>query len=345
LRIVFLSTCQIPKRFRGDPAFVYRCENLGRSLAARGFDVDYGHVATWDVSADVDAVVVQRPRLNRALARVISVARRARARLIADFDDLLFDETYATVSPAVRNRRAFAFWARRRFRRAHDAARLFDQITVSSEPLAEHARRCFPGQPVTVLPNAVHGAWRELATSYGSGGSSRRTLVYLPGTRTHSQDFASINEPLQDFLRAHSEVQLRITGPLRHRLDLPAKQFEHQAKLGFATYHAAFDDAWVNLAPLEDTPFNRCKSALKAIEAGYWNVPTVCSPNPDFNRFADAGALAAMRPEEWSARLEWLLDGDNYRAVTQGLRERVLARADIDAVADRFVADVLRGDA
>ena len=87
------------------------------------------------------------------------------------------------------------------------------------------------------------------------------------------------------------------------QLDLPATQVLRATKVPFAVYPQQFAGAWVNLAPLEDTPFNASKSALKVLEAGYWGLPTLCSPTPDYARFADAGALLASDPDAW---LHWL---------------------------------------
>lgn len=147
--------------------------------------------------------------------------------------------------------------------------------------------------------------------------------------------------PLSQFLRFHPEVELRITGPLNCRLDVPPRQVRHGDKVAFANYHQQFDGIWVNLAPLEDTPFNACKSALKALEAGYWGIPTICSPNPDYQRYTTAGAMVASSPEDWLQALERLTDEDQYRLLHSGLRERTLHLADVEQCASRFVDQVL----
>ena len=94
------------------------------------------------------------------------------------------------------------------------------------------------------------------AVSYGNGGrnaqSALQVLTYLPGTRSHDRDFSMIAGPLSRFLRFHPEVELRITGPLNCRLDVPPRQVRHGDKVAFANYHQQFDGIWVNLAPLED---------------------------------------------------------------------------------------------
>jgi hypothetical protein len=106
----------------------------------------------------------------------------------------------------------------------------------------------------------------------------------------------------------------------------------------FADYAAQVRRGWVSLAPLEDTPFNRCKSALKVIEAGWWGIPTVCSPVPDMARFGAAGALPVAGDMTWQETIERLLDPAVYQAETAQLRERILALADPALMAEAFLA-------
>lgn len=340
MHIVFLASNRDPRRYQQDPAFVYRCENLGHALQALGLHVDWGHSRAWRGGGRVDCVVVHRPRLGFALWQLVRRLRRAGARLVADFDDLVFDETYARFSPAVHNGLTALWLQQRRFREHHAAVKWFDHVTVSTEALREHAHRCFPGRPVTVLHNAVHWHWRRGAPPLPAANGAGRLITYLPGTRSHDRDFAMIAGPLTAFLRAHPEIRLRVTGPVDFALDLPRSQLLRGPKVPFAVYPQQLVDAWVNLAPLEDTPFNACKSALKVLEAAYWGVPTICSPNPDYMRFADAGAVLAPGPEAWLDALERLLDPAEYQAISSGLRERALALADVQQQARIFLEQV-----
>lgn len=341
VRVVFLSTCTRPAGFRNDPAFIYRCENLGHALRAKGLDVEWDHVFTWRRSNAPSCAVIHRPRLGFRTWRLVRHLKAMGARLVADIDDLVFDEAYARFSPAVRNGRSQLWRLQRRFRDQRAAIKWFDHITVSTDALRDHAHRCFPGKPVTVLHNAVHWEWLRRPHQAAAAEGPVKTITYLPGTRSHDRDFALIAEPLTRFLRTHLAVRLRITGPLGFRLEVPAGQLQTGEKVAFSDYHEQFRDAWVNLAPLEDTPFNHCKSALKVMEAGYWGVPTICSPNPDYQRFETAGALPAGSASEWLQRLEQLVDDRHYRRLKENLRERTLQLADVNARADQFLGEVL----
>jgi hypothetical protein len=162
-------------------------------------------------------------------------------------------------------------------------------------------------------------------------------ITYLPGTRSHDRDFAVYAEGVAAFLAKYPEARLEVTGPLDFTLPARAGQVVHREKVPFDRYHDRVRAGWVNLAPLEVTPFTRCKSALKVLEAGYWGVPTVCSPIPDAVRFEDAGALFADDAEGCYVRLEAMMDEAGYRRATEGLSARVLAVADVDREAGRFL--------
>ena len=88
-----------------------------------------------------------------------------------------------------------------------------------------------------------------------------------------------IAKPLGRFLRKYPDIRLRVTGPLGFQLDVPERQVVHRDKVPFSEFAGQFVGVWANLAPLEQTPFNQSKSALKALEAGYWGIPTICSPS------------------------------------------------------------------
>jgi glycosyltransferase involved in cell wall biosynthesis len=255
--------------------------------------------------------------------------------LVADIDDLVFDEALARFSPAVRNGRLSIRQIKQQFRSHRRALATFDRITVSTEPLAEHARQCFPKARLAVVPNGVPCAWRSLR---GSPLRSPRkpVLLYLPGTPSHDRDFELFAPAVSSYLEKYPQARLEITGPLRFSFSARPGQVVHHEKVPFGVYHERFRWGWLNLAPLEQTPFTRCKSALKVLEAGYWGVPTVCSPLPDAERFRGAGALFAENSAACYAWLVAMMDSVRYQSLCAELREKVLAVSDMDPIAKHF---------
>jgi glycosyltransferase involved in cell wall biosynthesis len=335
-RIDFVATNRKPALFRGDASFIYRCENLAMALRAAGHDAWMGHIAHYRPS-DACAVMFHRPQLSPRFWRLARTLRHRGTRVIIDLDDLIFDPASARYSPAVVNgilpqRKVWLRFVRHRL-----ALGSVDAVTCSTSALAERLHRLVPGLPVTIIPNAVHMRWRD-HDGEPAPRSPGKTISYTPGTRSHDRDFQLIMPVLERFLESHPEVRLRITGELSHSLRARPGQVSQAPRVPFSDYARVVRGGWVNLSPLEPSPFNECKSAIKVIEAGYWNVPTICSPNPDIERFVDAGARIARRDDDWYRELERLLDGQVYAECTRGLRDHVLAIADARAQARKLLA-------
>lgn len=335
-RICFVATNRKRDRFRGDPSFIYRCENIGLFLERLGHDVRFVHLAHAPTPASVDLVVFHRPRASWRLRWVLSRLRRAGVVAIADVDDLVFDEAYAQYSPGVVNGINSLFFTRRIFRAHRLALSWFSHLSTSTEALVERLRSQYPLAKVALLTNSVHMNWLSLPREAEAPQDGARVLTYLPGTRSHDQDFALMAEPLARFLMDRPEVSLHITGPLGFHLPARAGQVVHRPKVPFDQYAERLRGAWANLAPLEATPFNRSKSALKVLEAGFWGIPTLCSPNLDMARFLGAGAVV-VEDHDWYASLTRLRDDAVYSGLTADLSAKVLARANGADQADQLL--------
>ena len=315
---------------------MYRCENIGYALAAQGHDVTFAHLTRLEWPTVPQVALFHRPMASFRLWHVLRWLRRRGVVILADFDDLIMDEAATGFSPGVMNDQVSRSVTRMRFTRHRWALNWFDGITVSTQPLAERVRRLSAAVQVMVIPNCVHRDWRRLQQQ-PSHPAREKVITYFPGTRSHNRDFQQIRAPLTRFLLDHPEFKLQITGLLAFDLSECAAQVTYQDRIPFAEFRAQIQRGWVNLAPLEATPFNQCKSALKVIESGYWGIPTIISPLPDAERFRAAGALIARDAAAWTDHLVRMLDVREYRRITHGLRERVLAQADIDTEAENLL--------
>jgi len=338
LRVAFVACNRNRGRYLEDPSFLYRCRNVAAALERLGHDVTVTHLSRLSPWADLDLAVFHRPRNNIALRGALALLRRRRVRAVADVDDLIFDARLARFSPGVLNRLVSLADTEALFTSHHKALARFEQITVSTAPLEDEVRRCLPGADVERLPNAVHHGWLRQANGEPELGDQRPIITYLPGTRSHDRDFATVAPVLNALLRRHAELEVHVTGPLTFELNGRPGQVQHLPRVPFDQLHPRIRSGWLNIAPLEATPFNRCKSALKVLEAGYWGIPTICSPLPDAQRLVPAGAIIATTAEQWFEHIERQLLEPSYRAsLTAGLRERVLARADVFEVAEKLV--------
>jgi glycosyltransferase involved in cell wall biosynthesis len=344
-RIDFLGTNKNAARFRGDASFVYRCENLALALEAAGHRARMQHMNDYRPEDGVDAVVFHRPLDSLKYRRLVKQIKRRGAVVIVDLDDLIFDPDLGVHSPAVVNGVLPLRKIRKRFARHRAALAPVDVVTVSTAAIAEHVRRASPDVRVEPVPNSVHFTWLGESPPPPAPATGQVVITYCPGTRSHDRDFAEIAGALEGFLGEHAEVRLQITGHLEFDLKAREGQVVHAPRVPFSEYAGVVRAGRINLAPLEPSPFNRCKSAIKVIEAGYWNIPTICSPNGDIERFVGSGAVVASTGEEWYGALERLLGEEAYAEQSEGTSERVMALADVRERAEalRRLVEELRG--
>ena len=336
----YLAFNKNPKLFKNDPSFIYRCINMAAGLRQINIAATINHF-TEIPSNGAHVTVLHRPNLSLRLRYWLYQWRRMNTLVVADIDDLIFDPSCAKYSPAVSHHILPLKKVEKAFTSTLKALSLVDVITVSTTPLADKLKRLLPDKPVIVINNCVHSHWRQSGLLPTAASSRDKVLTYMVGTRSHDYDFLEILEPVENFLFDHPQVKLKIIGPLSVKVNCRPDQMIYRDKLPFSDYMAAVRSGWVNLMPLEQTPFNECKSALKVIEAGYWGIPTVCSPNPDAERLIHAGAIIACNKDEWRIELERLLDDGEYTKIANGLRERTLSIADISQQLQPYKTDVL----
>jgi len=335
-KISFIATNRREDLFRQDPSYIYRCENLAQALKTRGYHTELIHLKRFSVKSVPRYAVFHRPTDSLKLRWLVKQLKIRGTVTIADYDDLIINSDYSSYSPAVRNNILPLKKISKIFNANRKALKLFDLITVSTEALSSKVKEISPQSRVTIIHNSVHYSWHE-NLSEEVANFSEKTITYFPGTRSHDRDFNLIAPMLERFLKAYPQTKLQITGHLNYNLDIPKSQFIKLPKVPFWDYKDHVRGGWVNLAPLENTPFNACKSALKGIESGYFGIPTVCSPNQDYERLTKAGVIIASSNTEWFDTLERLMAPEIYHELTSTIRKNTLNIADISIATDEFI--------
>jgi glycosyltransferase involved in cell wall biosynthesis len=335
--VCFLSHSRNADLFQRDPSFFYRCQNLAGALDRLELKTDCLHRTHAPKIGEADIFVFHRPRATWSWRLWIKRFAPSSSRLVvAEVDDLVSDPAMAAHSPAVRNRHKSLWSTRRLFRGNEMALSRFRRISTSTEPLAAHLRRQFPRAEIEVFPNCVPLSWQSLPMPPMS--TESRALTYFPGTRGHNADFAMIAGAVQRFLASHAEWHLLVAGPLEFEIDVAPHRVRRLERVDFERYRDIVQRGAINLAPLEDSPFNRCKSALKIMEAGFFGIPTVASPIPDAMRFAGEGVEFAGSEREWLAALEKLSALHPYcMSWREELRQRIIRNASIEKEARRWL--------
>ena len=279
-------------------------------LASNEFEVNLSDTETiFDCEADI--IVTQRhaiPDLETA-NRLAEHARRTGAKLVFDLDDDQLGSA-ATLRPLAKVVRRMLTVA--------------DAVWVSTAGMAK--RLGAMRGDATVIENRLdERIWT---------GTPAPTLLWdhpvrilCMGTSTQEQDFALIEPALLRLKAEYGQgIAIDVLG-MTNRAELPAglnriEPSTHAGRSypGFVNWLLAMQPRWhIGLAPLVDTPFNRGKSPIKAMEYAALGLAVLASDTPAYRgSIADgpAGQLVANDPRAWHAALDWMIRNQDLRQAT-----------------------------
>jgi glycosyltransferase involved in cell wall biosynthesis len=291
------------------------------------------HIRRIDVPAGVSVVSFQRPsKASLVGAMKWLKERRPDVGIVLEMDDDLFNlpaqhEAFGTL--AARNSpEENVVWLRQ-------AMRLADVLTFSTPELA---RRYGGSTPTFVVRNGVpESMLSHQARALGRGYDPERRIGWAGYTGTHPGDLEVTNGAVADVVTSQPNgrsVLFRNIGPIdgvAKALGLPPEleaKVEASGWLDPNLYRVALGGLDIGLVPLQDTAFNRAKSALKALEFAAAGVPVIASPLPEFRDLQQRGLpilLAGPRRRDWTAAINRLLNmsEDQLRQVANNHRKWV----------------------
>jgi glycosyltransferase involved in cell wall biosynthesis len=313
----------------------YRIEQLADFWQGRGVDVTYAHYQDVPrcVNALQDATHLFEYRLQNfpVVTMYRYEARRLRLPILYDLDDPLFSisayETYENMKAVEPELKAHFLSEAPKYLEAMNGA---DMLTVSTPGMVEHTRMYSP-RPVHLRRNFADAETleqgRDALTRREDDGLFR--AVFASGSRGHEVDFALVQEAVIDFLDADKSRRLMILGHFDEGL-LPNALQDRIERHGFSTYGAylaTLAQADCALMPLTDDIFNRCKSAVRVIDAASVQVPSIVGAVGDLHNVVVPGqtGFVAQTPSDWRDALEAL-------ARDRGLRRQIghAARRDLE---------------
>lgn len=194
------------------------------------------------------------------------------------------------------------FWAHRQ----HDAVLLDDVeqamavsrlVTVSTEALAEVCRQF--NDNVVVLENRIDARMLDLERP-----RRERLTVGWAGGDSHLRDMQMLAPQLKRFLQRNPEVDFHVIGDAAYQkaLEIPGRNTRWQANIW--DYYRALDFD-IGVAPLIESPFNRSKSAIKALEYAALGIPVIASDVEPYRAFVEHGVTGFLvrREHEWGRYL------------------------------------------
>ena len=168
---------------------------------------------------------------------------------------------------------------------------------------------------VRVLPNGLD---ERLWCAFPPPSPQRQgpLRVLFMGTATHDADLALVEGALSRVNAVFNEhVSIDLLG-VSSRSGLPLWANRVSMSIHAATCYPAFVNWFsqqhfdIGIAPLADTPFNRCKSAIKALDYAALGLPVLASDRPGYRGSLADGVGGKLLPDDadaWFVALATLL--------------------------------------
>jgi len=318
--VLFINGCPVehPARYR----VLHQMEQLALSglISSKVYfeDIEIG------MEANFKTFIFYRCEYTTEVEAFIKRAKEHNKRVCFDVDDLVIDTKYTNLVPFVKSL-------------LPRDKKLFDQSVVltgktlaacdiavtTTEELAKelgrvvsktHINRNTASQEMVVCSEIAYQkhCLKEKANS------NHIWIGYFSGSLTHNKDFSIVHKALIRILEKHKNVGLLLAGELdsSDELQIYSNRIVKKNTVGWRELPALIVEADINLAPLEDTLFNQCKSEIKWIEAALVRVPTVASKIGAFDRMIEdgvTGILCDNITDVWYNKLESLIINQNKR--------------------------------
>ena len=255
-----------------------------------------------------------------SLLTAARVAKAAGVKIVYEIDDAFW------APPA--GHQAEQYCTPERIDRMWRMVEIADQVVTTTTRMASPLASRSHSTPI-VLPNCLPARMWPARKRPVSG------RILWAGSPTHAEDLESIAEPLGRVVDQFPEAHLVLFGQdapesvrraVRGRVEqLPWVEFDEypEALAGAA--------AVVALAPLVDNAFNRCKSAIKAVDYGACGYPVIASPVGEYAEVLAPGVTGwlAQTSADWHQRILQVLQAPEAAdPVGRALRTWVLEHRD-----------------
>lgn len=251
-----------------------------------------------------DVVVLQRPG-SYQVTQMIPILHKKGIKVVIDMDDALEcihpkNPAHSYYDPKQSPNRNWEW-----IKRACDRA---DAVTATTESLLD----TYASKKGFLIPNCVP----ERFLGIENKPNEMVTVGWAGWVKTHPEDLqtthGAINEALSKQnarFMAIGDVDMFNKLQIRNRYP-----HEFHPGVGFDEYPDVVSKLDIGIVPLADTPFNRGKSWLKALEYAALGVAPVVSPTPDNQRLVElGGAYVARSPKAWRDAVRTLIVNEEER--------------------------------
>ena len=314
--ILFINGCPI------DYCERYRVIHKMEELMAYGLTSDetVPELLTEDIIKYYSCFVIYRTPWSEHMDTFVKLAKKENKIVFYDIDDLVFDLKFTNTIKELEN------FSKEQLELYNDGVVRYGKMLdccdysitttkVIASEMKNHVKDVCIDKNIASLSMQKYS---ELAINDIKKDKDKIVIGYASGSITHNADFELISDALIRILKKYNNVYLNLIGVLN--VPKEYQQFEKRIILTpFMDYKKlpfVLRGLDINLAPLEDTLFNRAKSSIKWMEAGLVKVPTVASDVGNFHDCITDGVDGILcKDDEWFDKLEKLILNFNYRSI------------------------------
>lgn len=298
----------------------YRVDHLREQLYFKGIPSD--HTSLKDIKNycinDYDTIIIYRCSYSNIISEFIAKAHNYDIDVIYDIDDYIFE------FDQIRNLDFMKHSEYKNYKLYSENIRkcmlLCDRYLTSTKCLCENITEAFKNKEVCINRNVAsmemihHSRNAELLIKKDP---EKVILGYFSGTNTHNMDFDAISSSIISLMGKYNNLYIYLAGTIE--IGTQFDKFQDRInRFKFVDWRklpnlvASID---INIMPLEDTLFHKCKSENKWMEAALLKIPTVASYNDELASVIENGKTGFLckTPSEWESTIESLIMDKNLR--------------------------------
>lgn len=313
--ILFINGCTLPHPSR------YRVSHQREQLESNGLYTDEIFYESLNLEKEkyYRAFVFFRCPITDTVKEFIERAKKNNKVVFYDIDDLVFDKEYTKTIKYLKSlpKEELDLYYDG-VKRMGDTLKLCDYATTTTKALGDELKKYV--KEVYINKNVASEKMLELsieAVKEVTKEDDKIILGYFSGSITHNPDFELIMPSVKKIMDNYPNVYLKIVGIL----DLPETLKEYKDRIltepfkDWMELPKTIRNIDINLAPIEDTLFNRAKSENKWTEAALVKIPTIASDVGEFKVIKNNvdGILVKNNDKDWYDALEKLVTNKELR--------------------------------
>jgi len=298
----------------------YRVEHFREQLLTQGVKSDFCKTDELNniTVSEYNLFVIYRCQYTPVIEEFIRKCRKENKKIFYEIDDFIFEYKQIKKLKFLQDKEYNNF--KNYSKKIHKCMSLCDGFLTSTVTMRTAIQNSFPNIPVCVNRNVA--SMEMVSLSYDAKRNINKSkekviLGYFSGSKTHDNDFEAISELLIYLFERYENLYLKVVGCLKMNdaLNIYKNRIIKSEFVDWRKLPELISSVDINLMPLEDTFFNRCKSENKWTEAALVCVPTVCSFNEELALVIQNGVTGFLcqSSSEWKQILSNLIEKPELR--------------------------------